>query len=127
MIPGEVRFGEGMIRLNEKGDTVELEVRNNGDRPIQVGSHYHFAESNPALVFDRDKAWGMRLDIAAGTSKRFEPNIPQLVTLVPIAGRHCVPGLHGLSKEESSTGLPHKHKGPNGEVGPAHVLPVGEG
>lgn len=127
MIPGEVRFGEGMIRLNEKGDTVELEVRNNGDRPIQVGSHYHFAESNPALVFDRDKAWGMRLDIAAGTSKRFEPNIPQLVTLVPIAGRRRVPGLHGLSKEESNTGLPHKQKGPNGEVDPAYVLPVDEG
>jgi urease subunit beta len=127
VIPGEVRFGEGKIRLNEKGDTVELEVRNNGDRPIQVGSHYHFAESNPALIFDRDKAWGMRLDIAAGTSKRFEPNIPQLVPLVPIVGRRRVPGLHGLSKEESNTGLPHKQKGPNGEVDPAHVLPVDEG
>ena len=57
MIPGEIRFGTGPIRLNENVSTVELEVRNNGDRPIQVGSHYHFAEANPALVFDRDQAW----------------------------------------------------------------------
>jgi urease subunit beta len=133
MIPGEVRYGRGFIRLNDKGEPVELEVRNNGDRPIQVGSHYHFAEANPRLEFDRDKAWGMRLDIAAGTSKRFEPNIPQLVALVPIAGRRHVPGLHGLSKEEPGTtaneeelGLPHKQKGPNGELDTAHVLPVDE-
>jgi urease subunit beta len=109
--PGEVRFGEGPIRLNEKQDTVELEVRNNGDRPIQVGSHYHFAESNSALIFDRDTAWGMRLDVPAGTSKRFEPNIPQLVALVPIGGRRRVPGLHGA----------HKNKGPNGELDPDSV------
>jgi urease subunit beta len=111
VIPGEVRFGEGSIRLNEKRDTVELEVRNNGDRPIQVGSHYHFAESNSALIFDRDAAWGMRLNVPAGTSKRFEPNIPQLVALVPIGGRRRVPGLRGA----------HENKGPNGELDPDSV------
>lgn len=116
MTPGEVRFGEGPIRLNEKGETVELEVRNNGDRPIQVGSHYHFAESNSALVFDRDAAWGMRLDVPAGTSKRFEPNIPQLVALVAIAGRRRVPGLQ----------IEHEKKGQHGELDRAHVLPVHE-
>lgn len=125
MIPGEVCFGEGPILLNENVDTVELEVRNNGDRPIQVGSHYHFAEANPHLKFDRDKAWGMRLDIPAGTSKRFEPNIPQRVTLVPIAGHRRVPGLHGLNEKEPDTkangekqALPHKPKGDKGELGP---------
>ena len=134
MIPGEVRFGDGPVRLNENANTVKLEVRNNGDRPIQVGSHYHFAESNPALVFDRDQAWGMRLDIAAGTSKRFEPNIPQLVTLVPIAGRRRVPGLHGLNEKQPDTqandkelALPHKQKGPNGELDAAHVVSIDEG
>jgi urease subunit beta len=113
--PGEIRYGEGPIQLNGK-DTIELEVRNDGDRPIQVGSHYHFAESNSALVFDRDAAWGMRLDVAAGTSKRFEPNIPQLVSLVPIGGRRLVPGLQ----------IEHERKGPNGELDAAHVLPVDE-
>jgi urease subunit beta len=108
--PGEVRLGEGPVRLNAERETVELRVCNNGDRPIQVGSHYHFAESNSALAFDRDAAWGMRLDVPAGTSKRFEPNIPQLVTLVPIGGRRRVPGLQG----------PHANKGPDGQLGPVH-------
>ncbi len=108
MIPGEVRFGEGPVRLNAEQETVELRVCNNGDRPVQVGSHYHFAESNSALIFDRDAAWGMRLDVPAGTSKRFEPNIPQLVALVPIGGRRRVPGLQG----------PHENKGPNGQLDP---------
>ena len=115
MIPGEIRFGEGPVQLNRK-DTIELEVRNNGDRPIQVGSHYHFAESNSALAFDRDAAWGMRLNVPAGTSKRFKPNIPQLVALVRIGGRRRVPGLQ----------IEHEKKGPNGELDPAHVLPVDE-
>ena len=110
MIPGEVRFGEGPIRLNVERKTVrDLRVCNNGDRPVQVGSHYHFAEANSALVFDRDAAWGMRLDVPAGTSKRFEPNIPQLVDLVSIGGRRRVPGLQGA----------HENKGPNGELDPA--------
>lgn len=113
MTPGEVRFGEGPIRLNDKPGTIELRVCNNGDRPIQVGSHYHFAESNAALSFDRDAAWGMRLDVPAGTSKRFEPNIPQLVALVPIGGRRRVPGLQIEHKKK-------KKKGPNGQLDPAH-------
>jgi len=109
VIPGEVRFGEGMIRINDTPGAIELRVCNDGDRPIQVGSHYHFAESNPVLSFDRDAAWGMRLNVPAGTSKRFEPNIPQLVTLVPIAGRRVVPGLQG----------PHEKKGPMGNSVPS--------
>lgn len=109
MNPGEIRFGEGPVRLNVGRESVELRVCNTGDRSIQVGSHYHFAESNSALDFDREAAWGLRLDVAAGTSKRFEPNIPQLVTLVPIGGRRRVPGLQG----------PHENKGPDGQLDPA--------
>jgi urease subunit beta len=134
MIPGEVVFDKDnpVIWLNENRDPVELEVLNTSDRPIQVGSHYHFAEANPGLDFIRDKAWGRRLDIAAGTSKRFEPNIPQTVTLVRIVGRRRVPGLHGLNKDEPDTGLtdekrlPHKEKGPNGELDLDSVPPAEE-
>lgn len=130
MIPGEVRYfgnGNDVIRLNENRDPVELKgVLNTSDRPIQIGSHYHFAEANTDLEFDRDEAWGRRLDIAAGTSMRFEPNIPQTVTLVRIVGRRRVPGLHGLTKDQPNTGLPHRQKGPNGELDPAHARPPGE-
>ncbi len=93
MIPGEILAAEGTITLNAGRPTVEVSVENTGDRPIQVGSHYHFAATNPALSFDRELAWGYRLDIPAGTSRRFEPGIPYSVTLVALAGRRVVPGL----------------------------------
>jgi len=93
VIPGEVVPVDGVIELNAGRPRIELTVENTGDRPIQVGSHYHFAAANPALAFDRDAAWGHRLDIPAGTSVRFEPGISRSVGLVPLAGRRIVPGL----------------------------------
>ncbi|MDT0310405.1 urease subunit beta [Streptomyces sp. DSM 44917] len=95
MIPGEIQYGEGPVRLNEGAPVTRLTVRNAADRPIQVGSHYHFAEANPGLEFDRAAARGKRLGIAAGTAVRFEPGIPAEVELVPLAGRRVVPGLRG--------------------------------
>ena len=95
MIPGEVTGPDGTIELNAGLARTELEVVNGGDRPVQVGSHYHFAESNPALLFDRVAARGQRLDIAAGTSVRFEPGITRTVQLVPIGGDRIVAGLRG--------------------------------
>lgn len=93
MIPGEMFIRDGEIVLNEGRETVTLRVANSGDRPIQVGSHYHFFETNPALKFDRAKARGMRLDIAAGTAVRFEPGQRRDVTLVPLSGRREVYGF----------------------------------
>lgn len=93
MIPGEVIPASGEIELNKGATTVVLEVANTGDRPIQVGSHYHFFETNPALRFDRDKARGMRLDIAAGTAVRFEPGQRREVTLIPFGGARRVFGF----------------------------------
>jgi urease beta subunit len=93
MIPGEILAGEGAISLNEGRETVTLVVANTGDRPIQVGSHYHFFETNTALAFDRDKARGFRLDIPAGTAVRFEPGQSREVTLVAYAGRRVVIGF----------------------------------
>jgi len=87
MIPGELFVKDGEIELNKGRKTVKLTVANTGDRPIQVGSHYHFFETNSALKFDRKKARGMRLDIAAGTAVRFEPGQSRDVALVPIAAR----------------------------------------
>ena len=95
MIPGEVLTAEGEIELNAGRAVVTLTVANSGDRPIQVGSHYHFHETNPALSFDRDKARGMRLDIPAGTAVRFEPGQSREVTLVPYAGARRVFGFNG--------------------------------
>ena len=95
MIPGEVTGPDGAIELNAGLARTELEVVNGGDRPVQVGSHYHFAESNPALLFDRAAARGQRLDIAAGTSVRFEPGITRTVQLVAIGGDRIVAGLRG--------------------------------
>ncbi len=94
MIPGEVFPAEGEIELNAGQPTVTLEVANTGDRPVQVGSHYHFAETNTALNFDRDKAKGMRLDIPAGTAVRFEPGQTRTVTLVPYRGSRIVYGFN---------------------------------
>lgn len=93
--PGEVLLGEGDIEINAGRPVTTVSVANTGDRPIQVGSHYHFAEANPALRFDRAAARGRRLAIPAGTSVRFEPGIPRDVELVPLAGHRVVPGLRG--------------------------------
>ncbi|MEQ1954583.1 urease subunit beta [Mesorhizobium sp. CN2-181] len=93
MIPGEVITALGDIELNKGAATVTLKVANTGDRPIQVGSHYHFFETNGALRFDRDKARGMRLDIAAGTAVRFEPGQERDVTLVALGGKREVFGF----------------------------------
>ena len=95
MIPGEVITLPGALTLNSGRETVTLEVANSGDRPIQVGSHYHFAETNPALVFDRAAARGFRLDIPAGTAVRFEPGQTREVALVPYAGTRTVYGFRG--------------------------------
>jgi urease beta subunit len=93
MIPGEILTPGGAIELNARRKRVSLTVENSGDRPIQVGSHYHFAAANPALSFDREAARGYRLDIPAGTSVRFEPGVSLQVTLVALAGARVVPGL----------------------------------
>ena len=95
MIPGEIITVAGDIVLNEGAVPVTIEVANTGDRPIQIGSHYHFAETNPALSFDREKARGMRLDIAAGTAVRFEPGQRREVTLVAYRGDRKVFGFNG--------------------------------
>ena len=95
MIPGEMFPEPGEIELNKGRKTVTLTVANTGDRPIQVGSHYHFLETNPALRFDRKKARGMRLDIAAGTAVRFEPGQARDVTLVGLAGKRTIYGFRG--------------------------------
>jgi urease subunit beta len=93
MIPGEIITQDGDITLNAGRKTVTLSITNSGDRPIQVGSHYHFFETNPALAFDRKKARGMRLNIPAGTAVRFEPGQTREVTLVPYAGARKVFGF----------------------------------
>jgi len=93
MIPGEVITKSGDIELNAGAPQVTLEVANTGDRPIQVGSHYHFYETNNGLKFDREKARGMRLDIAAGTAVRFEPGQAREVKLVPLSGARTVYGF----------------------------------
>ena len=93
MVPGEVIPAEGTIETLPGAPRIELEVTNTGDRPVQVGSHFHFAQTNAALEFDRAAAHGQRLDIAAGTAVRFEPGITRTVTLVPLAGARVVPGL----------------------------------
>ncbi|WP_069174149.1 urease subunit beta [Streptomyces griseus] len=95
MIPGEIFYADGPVPINEGRPVTRLTVLNAADRPVQVGSHYHFAEANPGLEFDRPAAHGLRLDIAAGTAVRFEPGIPVDVELVPLAGLRVVPGLRG--------------------------------
>ncbi|MBN2760722.1 MAG: urease subunit beta [Rhodobacteraceae bacterium] len=94
MIPGEVFAAPGTITLNEGQEAITLTVANTGDRPIQVGSHYHFAETNPGLEFDREAATGTRLDIAAGTAVRFEPGQTREVQLVPLRGDRVVYGFN---------------------------------
>ena len=94
MIPGEIITAAGDITLNTGRESITLMVANTGDRPVQVGSHYHFAETNPALDFDRAAARGMRLDIAAGTAVRFEPGQSREVTLIPYSGDRRVFGFN---------------------------------
>ena len=94
MIPGEVMTAAGELTLNAEAEALTLTVSNTGDRPVQVGSHYHFAETNAALDFDREAAMGMRLDIAAGTAVRYEPGQPRDVTLVPFGGARRVYGFN---------------------------------
>ena len=94
MIPGEILTQDGTLTLNHGRETVTLEVANSGDRPVQVGSHYHFAETNTALVFDRGAARGFRLDIPAGTAVRFEPGQTRTVTLVAFGGARRVFGFN---------------------------------
>lgn len=95
IVPGEILLGEGPVVINAGLAVTTLVVSNTGDRPVQVGSHYHFAECNPALAFDRDLAWGQRLAVPAGTAVRFEPGIEREVELVPLRGHRVVPGLRG--------------------------------
>jgi len=95
MIPGEIKVAAGDIELNQGRKTATLKVTNTGDRPIQVGSHYHFYETNGALQFDREKAYGMRLNIAAGTAVRFEPGQARSIELVELAGERKVYGFTG--------------------------------
>jgi len=94
MIPGEIQVEEGEIELNQGRETVTLEVANSGDRPVQVGSHYHFYETNPGLVFERERARGYRLDIPAGTAVRFEPGQKREVRLVAYAGERAIYGFN---------------------------------
>jgi urease subunit beta len=94
MIPGEILYGEGDIALNEGAERLELDIVNDGDRPVQVGSHVHLPQANGALSFDREAAHGYRFDIPAGTAVRFEPGVAQHVSLVPLKGLREV---HGLS------------------------------
>ncbi|MFC1421030.1 urease subunit beta [Streptacidiphilus cavernicola] len=98
MVPGEILLGTGDIALNPGRPVTVLAVVNAADRPVQVGSHYHFAEANPGLEFDRAAARGQRLNIPAGTAVRFEPGIPAEVELIPLGGRREVFGLRGETK-----------------------------
>jgi len=102
MIPGEIISGNTEIILNEGRKTLDISVSNKGDRPVQVGSHFHFFETNKLLSFDRAAAYGMRLDIPSGTSVRFEPGETKTVKLVDIGGRHRVFGLNGLTSGQAS-------------------------
>ena len=106
LVPGEVDPGEGSITINEGRETATVSVANTGDRPIQVGSHFHFFEANRALAFDRAAAYGMRLDIPAGTAVRFEPGDEREVDLVAYGGKQRVAGMNGLTNGATSDGDP---------------------
>ena len=95
VVPGEILFGEAPVAINVDRPHRRIAVLNAADRPVQVGSHYHFAEANPGLEFDREAAWGYRLAVPAGTSVRFEPGVPREVDLVAIGGARIVRGLRG--------------------------------
>lgn len=104
MIPGEIISGEGAIEINADRPSITLSVANSGDRPIQVGSHYHFYETNTALQFEREAAKGMRLNIPAGTAVRFEPGQKRDVELIPYAGRQRIIGFNALVMGELEEG-----------------------
>ncbi|MGI5149134.1 urease subunit beta [Plantactinospora sp. CA-294935] len=123
VIPGELLPGTGDVTINPGRPVRTLAVVNTGDRPIQVGSHYHFAEANPALEFDRVAAWGHRLGVPAGTSVRFEPGIGRDVDLVPLGGARIVPGLRGECAGPLDRTDPPD---PGPESGPAASDPAGE-
>ena len=106
MIPGELFVDDGQIELNSGRPTVTLKVANTGDRPVQVGSHFHFFEANRALRFERGQAFGMRLNVPAGTAVRFEPGDEKIVTLVELAGAREVYGLNALT--EGPAGAPRR-------------------
>ena len=95
-VPGELRPAEDPVRINEGRETATVTVENTGDRPVQVGSHFHFFEVNPGLTFDRETTYGMRLDVPAGTAMRFEPGCERDVDLVAIGGNRIVHGMGGL-------------------------------
>jgi urease subunit beta len=97
VVPGEILFAPGEVEINAGRPVTTLLVMNTADRPVQVGSHFHFAEANAGLQFDRVAAWGQRLAVPAGTSVRFEPGITREVELVPLGGNRIVPGLRGLA------------------------------
>ncbi|WP_366131013.1 urease subunit beta [uncultured Halomonas sp.] len=98
LVPGEVLYGEGDVEINAGQPITTIRVINAADRPVQVGSHYHFAEANEALEFDREAAWGKRLNVLSGGAVRFEPGAVEEVELIPIRGRRIVPGLRGLCR-----------------------------
>ena len=128
MKPGEIVPGTGDVTINAGKPVLSMGVSNTGDRPVQVGSHFHFAEANTALDFDRDAAWGHRLAVPAGTSVRFEPGVPRDVELIPLGGRRIVPGLRGLAggpldatpAEPIADDFPH-------QAAPHEVPPNGDG
>lgn len=95
LIPGEIIYGDGPVTINVGAPVTHLRVENTADRPIQVGSHYHFAEVNPGLLFDRKAAWGLRLNVLSGGSMRFEPGAAEDIELIPIGGQRIVAGLRG--------------------------------
>jgi urease subunit beta len=104
LVPGEVDPGDGTVEINEGRETATVDVANTGDRPIQVGSHFHFFEANRALAFDRAAAFGMRLDIPAGTAVRFEPGEERTVDLVTFGGKQRLVGMNGLADGASGDG-----------------------
>jgi urease subunit beta len=105
-VPGEVRTGDAPVRINEGRESTTVTVRNTGDRPVQVGSHFHFFETNRALSFDRAAAFGFHLDIAAGTAVRFEPGEERDVDLAAFGGKRRVVGLNGLTDGTTAGGVP---------------------
>ncbi|MCX5108495.1 urease subunit beta [Streptomyces sp. NBC_00378] len=106
MIPGEIRTGAGELKINDTRTQLHVTVVNDGDRPIQIGSHLHFPDANPALSFDRSLTEGFRLDIPSGTSLRFEPGVGAEVTLVELGGRRKVPGIVVPGTRAARTGDP---------------------
>ncbi len=111
MIPGEYVLGAGPVTMNAGREAIAVVITNTGDRPVQVGSHYHFAEANPALVFDRQAAYGRRLDIPAGTAARFEPGDAKTIRLIGLAGNREVHGLSNAVNGKLGAGTPGAAEG----------------